>query len=177
MNHGCLAFYGNTSTWNLLQSLSTYVSRARDSDGGHERPAKRRRGAEYSPVQYTPESIYASVATVVEGPEPQDDMAADHIKCFFDTVSHIVPILDSLGFSSTYCSFLPPSVLNLTTRDEALQKQCLVYSVLALGALYSVTGSTISGRAANYYSGAQSLLGRLFGHDCLELVQATLFMV
>lgn len=178
MDHGCLAFYGNTSTWNLLKSLSTYVSRAEDSDSGHEKPAKRRRGAEHSSIQYTPETIYASAATIVEGQEPRDDMAAEHIKCFFDKVSHIVPVLDSSGFSSTYCSFLPPSMLNPTTREPGiLRKQCLVYSVLALGALYSEAGSSISDRAANHFFGAQSLLGRLLGHDCLDLVQAALFMV
>lgn len=63
--------------------------------------------------------------------------------------------------------------------DDQVQQQsfCLLYAVLALGALYSSSEEDSSSWAAWYFSEAQEIIGRLFDAVNLELVQAAMFMV
>ncbi|OBT81483.1 hypothetical protein VE02_09266, partial [Pseudogymnoascus sp. 03VT05] len=62
--------------------------------------------------------------------------------------------------------------------DDQVQQQsfCLLYAVLALGALYSSDVEDSSSWAAWYFSEAQEIIGRLFDAVNLELVQAAMFM-
>jgi hypothetical protein len=53
----------------------------------------------------------------------------------------------------------------------------MIYSVLALGALYSKVAANDSQWAASYFAEAQKLLGGALGGNCLEIIQATMLMV
>ena len=172
---GSLSFYGPTSTFTILRSHDPHISRAANYDSDRERPQKRRRGAGYSP-----EDIYSSSdMTSTSGWTFQENLANKHIDCFFDKISDIIPVLNVPAFRSSYYSFLNPG--NASPSESQIprsrQRQCLIYSVLALGALYSETDRSGPEWAAKYFVKAQGLLGQLFGDNCLELVQATMFMV
>lgn len=172
---GSLAFYGPTSTFNILRSQYPHISRAANFDGDREGPQKKRRGAGYSP-----EDIYSSSdMTSTSGWTFQEDLAERHIDCFFDKISDIIPVLNVPDFRSAYYSFLNPGNASPSApqNPRSRQRQCLVYSVLALGALYSETDRSGPEWAAEYFAKAQGLLGHLVGENCLELVQAAMLMV
>lgn len=172
---GSLAFYGPTSTFNLLRSLKLHISHVENSNGDREKPNKRRRGPKSLPGK-----IYAlSDMPSTSGWRFQHNLAKEHIECFFDRVSDIVPVLNVPDFWSVYYSFANPGNASPSESHNPRfrQRQCLIYSVLALGALCSDTDSSGPECAANYFAEAQGLLGQLFGESCLELVQAAMMMV
>ena len=111
----------------------------------------------------------------------QKDVADLHLENFFATIHVYFPIFDVPKFRAKYSrlrDLFGSNLLFASPRENQVQQQslCLLYSVLALGALYA-EGDVSSSWASWYFSEAQELLGRLFDAVSLELVQAGMFMV
>lgn len=102
-------------------------------------------------------------------------MAKEYLDCFFNKVSDTVPVIGLLDFRPISDSFLQEVPSQLPR--PGIPNECLLCSVLSLGALYSEAGYKPAEWAANSFARAQTLLGQLFGVECLESVQAAMFMV
>lgn len=90
-------------------------------------------------------------------------------------------MLDQTRFRSIYSSlrkFLGDKRLIFATNDDSRRPQfiCLLYAVLALGALYEDDEDDSPVWASWYFGEAQSMLGRLLGASNLELTQAATFL-
>lgn len=108
----------------------------------------------------------------------QKDVADRHLENFFATIHIYFPIFDIPRFRAKYSRLRDLFGSNLLFTSNQVQQQslCLLYAVLALGALYADDDDS-SFWASWYFSEAQELLGRLFDAISLELVQAGMFMV
>lgn len=114
----------------------------------------------------------------------QKEVADRHVDNFFATIHVYFPIFDMSSFRTKYTrlrALFGSNLLFASQGDSHLQPQtlCLLYAVLALGALYADDRDSEdnSSWAAWYFSEAEELLGRLFDAVTLELVQAVMFMV
>ncbi|KAJ5812132.1 hypothetical protein N7474_008433 [Penicillium riverlandense] len=173
--------YGPTSTIALLKSMENKLSWSESADGHSTRPTKRPRWELTAPLISHSErvsrlDIYASADLQSEGTwKIREHLANAHVDCFFLTVHDTIPVLNEDTFRSAYGLFwnAPPSD---STNTHTRQSQCMIYSVLALGALYSKAAANDSQWAANYFAEAQKLLGGALGGNCLEIVQATMLM-
>ncbi|KAJ5662653.1 uncharacterized protein N7477_010269 [Penicillium maclennaniae] len=110
----------------------------------------------------------------------QEDVADRHSENFFATIHTYFPIFDIPRFRAKYSrlsNLFGSNLLFAPPRENQAQQQslCLLYAVLALGALYADDDDS-SSWASWYFSEAQELLGRLFDAVSLELVQAGMFM-
>lgn len=97
-------------------------------------------------------------------------LATAHLDCFFLSVHNTLPVLDEAAFRGSYNSFWTDS-----TQSEPWQ--CLLYAVLALGALRSKATENPAEWATKYFDQAQDLLSGILGLSCIETVQAAMFMV
>lgn len=111
----------------------------------------------------------------------QQDVADRHLDNFFATIHVYFPIFDISGFRAKYArlrELFGSNLLHAPNGDSQGQQQslCLLYAILALGALYAADEDS-SSWATWYFSEAQELLGRLYDAVNLQLVQAAMFMV
>lgn len=113
----------------------------------------------------------------------QPEVADRHLDTFFATIHTYFPIFDVPAFRARYArlrELFGSNLLYAASGGERSpgqqQSLCLLYAVLALGALYDDNEDS-SSWAAWYFSEAQELLGRLFDAVNLQLVQAGMFMV
>ena len=178
------SLFGLTSTFTLFDAMTTRPHFAKISDADSERPHKLPRRA---PLESGSSSFASNQVSATQIYARNDDCKASrskikehvanaHLDCFFNTAYDLFPILDEDLFRSMYHQFwnTPPS---RAEKPQSCQWQCLIYSVLSLGALFSETGSNDIEWAANYFAEAQGLIGCLFGVNCLETVQAVMTMV
>jgi hypothetical protein len=112
----------------------------------------------------------------------RSDVADRHIDCFFQTIHIFLPIFDVGKFREKYYalrSLFGDNRLFVLNQDSHNRQQflCLLYAVLALGALYDDEEGDNSSWASWYFAEAQEILGRLLGAVNFELVQAAMLMV
>lgn len=112
----------------------------------------------------------------------QKDVADRHLESFVSTIHIYFPIFDISAFRTKYARLreLFGSPLLLAPHLDAQvpqQSLCLLYAILALGALYSDDGADNSSWAAWYFYEAQDFMGRMFDAVNLELVQAAMYLV
>lgn len=112
----------------------------------------------------------------------RESIADRHLDSFFHTIHALLPVLDPVSFRRKYASIRPffgDRRLFLATRDDPSQPQfvCLLYAVLALGALYEDEADDNSGWTTWYFAEAQDMLGRLLDASNFQLIQAAMFLV
>lgn len=105
-----------------------------------------------------------------------------HLDSFFDTIHIFIPLFDENSFRErlqAITSLFGDRRLFMSTREDVDRPQfvCLLYAVLALGALYENDREDSSSWASWYFAEAQDMLGRLLGAANLPLVQAALLQV
>lgn len=176
-------FYGVTSTFAFARSLNKSLAEFERQEESGGWPSKRPRlsvsgpeAVECSFDWMAEDNTHAPTDSHRQRWKLREHIANAHAENFFGTVHNILPVLDPEVFWAGYHKFWnsPPSEVETVT---SRQWQCLIYSVLAMGAMYSNTGANEAEWAANYFAEAQELLGNLFSATCLETVQATIFMV
>jgi hypothetical protein len=180
-NNSSLSFYGTTSTLNLLIPVDGILN---DRQFDSERPDKRRKpsGRELEAAsaisnRTLEDQIYATGDIhKAYGFEIQERIADAHFECFLGPVSDTIPVLAPSTLRAAYEQFWSSSPSDSET-PISRQKRCLVYSVLALGSLYSNTGSDDTEWASYYFTEAQGLIGTLFSTNSLDTVQAAMMMV
>lgn len=111
-----------------------------------------------------------------------ESIADRHVNSFFGSIHILIPILNPTAFKAQYVSLrqlLGDGRLSIPTQEDPTRPQfvCLMYAVLALGALYEDEQEDSSSWAQWYFSRAQGMLGRLLNASNLSLVQASLFLV
>lgn len=111
----------------------------------------------------------------------QTHIADRHLDNFFRTIHVFLPILDQVRFTSRYSTLrelFNDKRLVLPAPHDSNRPQfvCLLYAVLALGALYEDDHADSSAWASWYFSQAQGMLGRLIDASNLELTQAATFL-
>ncbi|KAJ6069766.1 hypothetical protein N7499_011653 [Penicillium canescens] len=176
---GVADYFGSTSTIDLLKSFHETVQEVLDhapSSGADERASKRqRREAVEHPINsdasrnFRIQDIYAS-PTVRRATSwwPSGNLVEVHLDYFFGIVYSTIPIFDENVFRAAFRRFA-----NTSESSQRLQWECLTYSILALGALYSPSDTEC---AASYFAEAQGLLGSLLGVSALRTAQAALLM-
>ncbi|EGU72926.1 hypothetical protein FOXB_16564 [Fusarium oxysporum f. sp. conglutinans Fo5176] len=107
-----------------------------------------------------------------------EKVADRHTNSFFKTIHFLLPILSPVAFETRYKALrqlFGDRRLSLATLDDPTRPQfvCLMYAVLALGALYEDEQEDSSSWASWYFAEAQDMLGRLLNASNLELVQAS----
>jgi len=112
----------------------------------------------------------------------RDGIASRHLAAFFRTIHLYMPILDQAKFESKYNTLrtlFGDRRLFSPTHDDPNRPQfvCLLYAVLAMGALYEDDREDSPSWASWYFAEAQDMLGRLLEAANLQLVQAALFLV
>lgn len=175
-------FYGSTSILALARFLGNRLREFEGEHHIHEPPSKKPVPAmktssleldglfehnDFIPIPWQPQTRRWKL---------REDVANAHVRSFFDTIHDFLPVLDVDSFMSAYRAFWDAPPLD-TESLASQQRQCLVYSVLAMGALKSDSGSNNAEWAASYFSEAQEVLGKLFDAVSIETVQAALFMV
>jgi hypothetical protein len=181
---GVANYFGSTSTIDLLKSFHEAVHQTvqvvldhAPSSGADERASKRqRREAIEHPINsdasrdFRIQDIYASpTVRRATGWWPSGNLIEVHLDHFFGIVYSTIPIFDEKVFRTTFGRFA-----NASESSQSLQWECLTYSILALGALYSPNDTEC---AARYFAEAQGLLGSLLGVSALRTAQAALLMV
>lgn len=111
----------------------------------------------------------------------QRDIADGHLENFLATIHIYLPIFVIQTFRAKYSrlrDLFGSNLLFTSPRENQVQQQslCLLYAVLALGALYADDEDS-SSWASWCFAEAQELIGRLFDAVSLELVQAGMLMV
>lgn len=111
----------------------------------------------------------------------QAHIADRHLDNFFQTIHTFLPILDKPRFRIKYNSlrkfFRDRRFIFATTEDpNRTQFICLLYAILALGAMYEDDQDDSATWASWYFAEAQSMLGRLLDASNLELTQAATFL-
>ena len=111
----------------------------------------------------------------------QTHIADRHLENFFCTIHIFLPVLDKVRFRSRYNAlrklFGDKRLVFATTEDSSRpQFMCLLYAVLALGALYEDDQDDSPKWASWYFAEAQSMLGRLLDASNLDLTQAATFL-
>ncbi|KAJ5939085.1 hypothetical protein N7466_002219 [Penicillium verhagenii] len=178
-NPSAQSVYGPTSTLMLLNGMHPFPTPAAvDEEVSRERPHKRLRHEH-------PESEFDSSLAdkIYEAGETYDTrdldfrgiLAKKHLDSFFNTAHGIYPIFDENSFRGSYPPFGHDSFC-MAQDVESRQLQCLMYSVLSLGALYINTTEDAKW-AAKYFGEAERLVSSLFGKTSLQAVQACIFMV
>jgi hypothetical protein len=181
---GVANYFGSISTIDLLKSFHEAVHETGQevldhapTSGADERASKRRRReANEHPINsdacpnFRIQDIYASpTVRRATGWWPSGNLVEVHLDYFFGIIYSTIPIFDEKVFRATFRRFE-----NTSESPQSKQWECLTYSVLALGALYSPNDTEC---AARYFAEAQGLLGSLLGVSSLKTVQAALLMV
>ncbi|KAJ5945731.1 hypothetical protein N7454_002570 [Penicillium verhagenii] len=165
--------YGPTSTLMLLKGMHPLPPPAAVDEVSRERPHKRLR------YEHPESELDSSLADkIYEAGETYDTrdldfrgtLAKKHLDSFFDTVHGIYPIFDENSFRGSYPPFEHDS-FRMAQDVESRRLQCLMYSVLSLGALYMNTTEDAKW-AAKYFGEAEKLVSSLFGKTSVQAVQA-----
>ncbi|RVX74754.1 hypothetical protein B0A52_01031 [Exophiala mesophila] len=191
---GCFEYYGETSSFVVASSLGKRLNRFNDGDSSVS--ASRGTNSEQGPL---PEDRRPSIGvpglqTLLDAYDYvmplntpvrryrslQQDVADRHLDNFFATIHVYFPIFDVSAFRAKYSQLrelFGSNLLHAPNGDIQGQQQslCLLYAILALGALYAADEDS-SSWASWYFSEAQELLGRLYDAVNLQLVQAAMFM-
>lgn len=178
---GSVEFYGSTSILALARSLDNRLREFEGEHRGFQTLLKKSRTTTRG-LEVDLEGLFEHNDFVPAAWQPgnrwqlRKDVADGHVQSFFNTIHDYLPVLDVDVFMAAYRQFwaAPPADVECVA---ARQAECLIYSVLAMGALYSDSGSDNAESAASYFSRAQDLLGRLFDAVSVETVQAALFIV
>ncbi|KAM6529342.1 hypothetical protein FALCPG4_007481 [Fusarium falciforme] len=188
---GCFEYYGQTSTFMTASFLNKRVRQLDDVLEGNP-PAKRRRNdlatGQQAPNDKSSDSLgLEGLTSFCDYVVPLNDLRGDrylretiagrHIDSFFRTIHIFLPILDIGAFRTRYGSLrhlFGDRRLFLATLDDPRRPQfvCLLYAVLALGALYEDEREDSSSWASWYFAEAQEMLGRLLNSSNIQLVQA-----
>lgn len=180
-DNGSVSFYGITSTMNLLIPVERLLD---DPQYDSKRPNKKQKRSDRESEATSAvlngalqELIYATNSIhKIGGLIIRERIADAHFDCFLGAVSDTIPVLAPSTLRSAYQQFWSSSPSESDT-SLSRQRQCLVYSVLALGSLYSSKGPESSEWASYYFTEAQGLIGTLFNTNSLDTVQAALMMV
>ncbi|KAM6505383.1 hypothetical protein FSOLCH5_014603 [Fusarium solani] len=193
---GCFEYYGQTSTFMIASFLDKRLRQLDDVLEGNP-PAKRRRNdpaaGQQGPTGEGSDSLglegltgfcdYVVPLNDLRGDRYLRETVADrHIDSFFRTIHIFLPILDPRAFRTRYESLrqlFGDRRLFLATLDDPRRPQfvCLLYAVLALGALYENERDDSSSWASWYFAEAQEMLGRLLNSSNIQLVQAATLLV
>lgn len=112
----------------------------------------------------------------------REEVADRHFENFLKTIHIFLPLFNESKLKKRYQEIRPlfgdhrlliPSV----ERQSQPQFVCLLYAILALGALYEDGHEDSSSWASWYFVQAQEMLGRYLDAADLELVQAAMLMV
>ncbi|EEU33435.1 uncharacterized protein NECHADRAFT_102313 [Fusarium vanettenii 77-13-4] len=192
---GCFEYYGQTSTFMTASFLDKRVRQLDDVLEGNP-PAKRRRNdlaaGQQPPNDKSSDSLgLEGLTSFCDYVVPLNDLRGDrylreliagrHIDSFFRTIHIFLPILDIGAFKTRYGSLrhlFGDRRLFIATLDDTRRPQfvCLLYAVLALGALYEDEREDSSSWASWYFAEAQQMLGRLLDSSNIQLVQAATFL-
>ncbi|KAF4986349.1 hypothetical protein FGRMN_10876 [Fusarium graminum] len=186
---------GQTSTFNIASCLGKRLRQLEDytnDDSVIQPPTRRRNNSdpehEASGGKGSKDLILDEIPGfcdyVVPLNAPRSDryllekVADRHISNFFTTIHFLLPILTPAAFRNRYKALrqlFGDRRLSLPTLDDPTRPQfvCLMYAVLALGALYEDEQDDSSSWASWYFAEAQDILGRLVNASNLELVQAS----
>lgn len=112
----------------------------------------------------------------------RESVADRHLEMFFDTIHVFLPIFDKGNFRevyNTHRSLFGDHRLSLPSPEYPGRQQflCLLYAILALGALYEDEREDSSAWASWYFAEAQDSLSRLLDAPNLDLVRAAMLMV
>jgi hypothetical protein len=193
---GCFEYYGGTSAFVVASSLQKRM-RHLDDVPCNKKPSKVRRVHESRWTTTTaaqdPQDIDLQELTgfcdyVVPPSELhhrrtlREDVADRHLDSFFHTIHIFLPLFDEARFRDIYRAVRPffgDNRLFVPRFDRQNRPQliCLLYAVLALGALYEDEQDDSSSWASWYFVQAQELLGRYLDAINVELVQAAMLMV
>jgi hypothetical protein len=192
---GCFEYYGRTSNFMVASSLGKRLRQLEDTADVSSPPAKHRRvEPELSaPHDENPRSLrldeltsfcdYVVPANALRRDRYLSEAIADrHLDSFFRTTHVFLPILDPAAFRARYAALrrlFGDRRLVLPTPDDPGRAQfvCLMYAVLALGALYEDGHEDSSSWASWYFAEAQDMLGHLLDATNLQSVQAAMFLV
>ncbi|CAI7651891.1 unnamed protein product [Penicillium pancosmium] len=179
-DNGSLSFYGTTSTLNLFIPVERLLN---DPQCDSERPNKKQKRSDRESEATSAvlngalqDQIYATNSIhKIGGLIIRERISDAHIDCFLGAVSDTIPVLAPSTVRAAYQKFWSSSPSELET-SLSRQRQCLIYSVLALGSLYSSKGPEGSEWASYYFTEAQGLIGTFFNTNSLETVQAAMMM-
>lgn len=191
-----LRVLGQTSTFQIASSLGKRLRQLEDALDDNP-PAKQHRSGLGPEHQAPREEISRSLGLdeltgFCDYVVPLNDLRSDrylrekiadrHIDSFFQTIHTLLPMLDPVTFRARYSSLrhlFGDRRLLLATLDDPRRPQfvCLLYAVLALGALYEDEREDSSPWASWYFAEAQDMLGRLLNSSDLQLVQAATLLV
>ncbi|EXJ75839.1 uncharacterized protein A1O5_00346 [Cladophialophora psammophila CBS 110553] len=182
---------GETSNFVIANSLARRLQHgvndvapsSRDQDDGQARVKDWSAGADELGLQTMVDSydfVVPHNTAIRRYRTLQKDVADRHLDNFFATIHIYFPIFDIPRFRAKYSrlrELFGSNLLFASQGENEVRQQslCLLYAVLALGALYADDDDS-STWASWYFSEAQELLGRLFDAVSLELVQAGMFM-
>ncbi|KAF2844766.1 hypothetical protein T440DRAFT_302203 [Plenodomus tracheiphilus IPT5] len=192
---GCFEYYGRTSTFGIASSLGKRLRGLEDATASVP-PAKQCRTeldeVAAEPLDDNPKELGLSDLTsccdYVVPPNAlrkdrclREAIADRHLESFFDTIHTFLPILDPETFKARYSSLrklFGDRRLLLSAPNDGSRPQfvCLMYAVLALGALYEDGQEDASSWASWYFAEAQDMLGRLLDASNLQLIQAATFL-
>ncbi|KIW99996.1 uncharacterized protein Z518_10924 [Rhinocladiella mackenziei CBS 650.93] len=191
---GCFEYYGRTSTFVIASSLGKRIRQL--EEGIDPPPPQKRMRIGHIPVTdhgHDMESlglndltgfcdyVMPSNATLRQHRCLRSDVADRHIESFFSTIHIFLPIFDVSKFRAKYNALrnlFGDNRLFVLSQGNHNRPQflCLLYAVLALGALYEDERDDNSSWASWYFAEAQEILGRLLDAVNLELIQAAMLM-
>ncbi|KAF5230013.1 hypothetical protein FANTH_14012 [Fusarium anthophilum] len=191
---GCFEYYGQTSTFSIASHLGKRLRQLEDvPDDDNEIPPATRRREDANYQHQEPRETCCQTLALDELPGfcdyvvPLNAIRSDryiheqianrHMDSFFKTIHFLLPILSPATFKARYNSLrnlFGDRRLSLATLDDPTRPQfvCLMYAVLALGALYEDEREDSSLWASWYFAEAQNMLGHLLNASNLELIQA-----
>ncbi|KAF1980321.1 hypothetical protein BU23DRAFT_445114 [Bimuria novae-zelandiae CBS 107.79] len=193
--NGCFEYYGRTSTFVIASSLGKRIKQMEDASGSSP-IAKHRRtdpnlellaSHEDSSKSLSLDELTSCCDYVVPLNAWRSDrylresIADRHLDSFFRTIHVFLPVLESVAFRARYSSLrklFGDRRLVFATPDDSSRPQfvCLLYAVLALGALYEDEREDSPSWASWYFAEAQDMLGRLLDAGNLQLIQAATFL-
>ncbi|KAJ5636092.1 uncharacterized protein N7484_009405 [Penicillium longicatenatum] len=173
------AVYGPTATLMLLDDINKLLPLTEASEAITERPHKRARLGNSESESFgslgLADGIYEASRIQNTGNfRLRENVANKHLDSFFEVVHSIYPIIPEDTFRGIWLGFWD-SPLPAEETTGSLQWQCLMHSVLALGALYMNTPQDAKW-AAGYFVEAQKLIWSLFDGARLLTVQASMLM-
>ncbi|UPX11465.1 uncharacterized protein EKO05_0002071 [Ascochyta rabiei] len=170
---GCFEYYGRTSTFQIASALGKRLEHTESTSTDISTTKKRRielvHSSEGSPAIAPKALDLDELTSFCDYIVPPHALRSDrrlqlhitdrHLQAFFCTIHLFLPVLDQARFRLSRPQFV-----------------CLMYAVLALGALYEDGEDDSPAWASWYFGEAQSMLGRLLDASNLELTQAATFL-
>ncbi|VUC22717.1 unnamed protein product [Clonostachys rosea] len=191
---GCFEYYGGTSTFVIASVLAKRVGQLEEVVDSSAKKRCLDHGDDFLISRSdTPRSLgleelpgfcdYVAPPDALRHDRSIRSCVADrHLDSFFQTIHIFIPLFYEPKFRERYGSiralFGDHRLFSPATEDRTRpQFVCLLYAVLALGALYEPEREDSSSWASWYFAEAQSMLGRLLEATNLQLVQAALLLV